>query len=122
MLVHPIPVTPGVYSLTFELAGSQRHAGPEIVDVQVIFDSVPFLSGSFLANDTDPFGTYTVPFGISTNGDLTFSFHNRGGDNIGALLDNVAVTEVTPVPEPASIALFCTGLLAAAVRRHRRSR
>ncbi len=93
------------YTATFDLAGSQRGSPLETGTVSF---------GSSLLNyslaPTTGFSAYTMSFTPATTGQYLLSFQNAGGDNIGALLDNVAVTAV--VPEPGTYALLGAGLLA----------
>ena len=49
---------------------------------------------------------------------LTLSFSNGGGDNIGILIDNVSIEAV---PEPGTLLLIGTGLTGLALRRRRRA-
>lgn len=89
------------YTLSFDLAGSHR-TSTEFVSVNFGTSSTSFspLSG-------DPFSIRTLNFTPGSTGLYTFSFENRGGDNVGALLDNVSVTAV---PEPESYAMIMAGL------------
>ena len=48
---------------------------------------------------------------------LTLSFSNGGGDNIGILIDNVSIDAV---PEPGTLLLIGSGLTGLALRRRRR--
>lgn len=90
------------YTATFQLAGNQRNAGPDVVDV--IFGGV---SGSYSLAPTSGFTSYSLVFTPSTSQAYVLSFDDLGGDNQGALLDNV---NVTAVPEPGSLALVLAGL------------
>jgi hypothetical protein len=107
-----------LYTLSFDLAGSQRGS---IDDVEVRF-------GSALLNIDDiasaaPNTTYTLDFTPAADGSFAVSFANAGGDNLGAILDNVAINgAVQVIPEPETYALMLLGLgaLAQTVRRRRR--
>ena len=97
-------LTGGVtYTASFDLAGSQR-GDSNIVDVA--FGTT--LNAYTLAS-ADPLGTASLVFTPGTTGLYSLSFANRGGDNIGALLDNVNVTMTTAVPEPSTYALMLAG-------------
>ena len=89
------------YTLSFDLAGSQRGT-PETVDVN--FGS---MAASYTLASTDLFSTHTLSFTPGTTGSYGFSYQNLGGDNVGALLDNVSVSAV---PEPETYAMFLAGL------------
>lgn len=88
---------PGTYEVKFTLGGSQR-GGTESVTVTLgdwstTISNIP---------SSQPFNTpYTFLVTTTTTGSL--SFQNAGGDNVGALLDNVVVS---PVPEPVSLVVF----------------
>jgi hypothetical protein len=91
------------YTLSFDLAGSQR-GDSNIVDV--IFGTT---TASYTLNSSDPFSTYTLSFLTNGAADYQIFFKNRGGDNVGALLDKVKV-EVSAVPLPAALPLLTTAL------------
>ncbi|TAN49177.1 MAG: DUF642 domain-containing protein [Methylococcaceae bacterium] len=74
------------YTATFQLAGN--HSGAEADTVDVKFGTI---TKSFtLAATVEP-TDYALNFTPATSGNYALSFHNRGGDNYGALLDNVSV-------------------------------
>jgi len=89
------------YTLSFDLAGNAR-GGSETVDV--FFGTS---SSTLVLNQNDPFQTYSLSFSAITSGVVSFGFQNQGGNNIGALLDNVTVAAV---PEPDTYAMVLAGL------------
>ncbi len=102
---------PGSYIVTFSLAGSQRGSSETVTvslgDWSTTISNIP---------SNQPFTVYTFTITTTTTGPL--SFQNAGGDNVGALLDNVSVSFV---PEPISLVIF-GGLMVgglAAVRRRK---
>lgn len=115
-LTRLLELTAGVtYSASFALAGNQRGYGNDVVDV-----SFGATSGSYTLASADALFGRMLAFTPGSSGTFALSFANRGGDNVGALLDNVAVTAV---PEPQSVAMLAAGLLALGfVARRRRSR
>lgn len=89
------------YTATFSLAGSHR-GGTDIVDV--MFGTA---SASFTLAGADPFSPSSLVFTPAASGKYTLTFANRGGDNLGALLDKVSVTVI---PEPSGYAMMLAGL------------
>ncbi|MTV36240.1 DUF642 domain-containing protein [Duganella radicis] len=105
LLSNSISLTAGyTYTLSFGLAGNQRNWGDDTVDVT--FGNV---SKPYLMHQADALTTYTIDFKPTVSAVYQFSFHNRGGDNRGAFLDNVAISAV---PEPDGYAMLLTGLAA----------
>jgi hypothetical protein len=82
---------PGLYELSFKLGGSQRGSSEEVT---VQFGS---FSESFTLNSTDPLTSITRIVNL-TGASNFLSFANEGGDNIGAILDDV---NVAAIPTPA---------------------
>ena len=97
------------YTASFDLAGSQR---PDISNIVTV--GFGPASAMFIRFSSDPFATFQLFFTPITTGTYALSFANGGGDNIGALLDNVLVTFPTAtsaaVSEPESVALMLAGL------------
>ena len=76
------------YLLSFALAGNHQ-GGDETVEVA--FGDATMTYSDISSNQ--PFFTYFLPFTPPSSGDFPISFHNIGGDNVGALLDDVNVTQ-----------------------------
>lgn len=111
-----LSLTAGVtYTAAFSLAGNQRNASTE--SVTVAFGDTSFV---YAMPSSQAFTTYSLAFTPSASGSFALSFSNAGGDNVGALLDNVSVTAV---PEPQSLALLLAGVVVTgAVARRRQLR
>ena len=92
----------GTYKLTFDLAGNQRSDIGDEVTVKFGNYSVVLARAG-----NDPFSTETATVTVASGAHL--SFQNAGGDDVGALLDNV---KVQAVPEPGSLAALALGSLA----------
>lgn len=109
-----LTLAPGTYTLQFVLAGSTR-GDTNIVDVSL----GALYSETFTRASSDPFAvvTRTIVVGAPTIASLAFS--NAGGDNLGAILDNV-VLSTRDLPEPGTLALLGLGLLGAGLSRLRR--
>lgn len=92
----------GTYTLSFDIAGNMRGAGSDTVDINFGTSSQTLVVGQ-----SDALSTKTLSFTAAVDGQYTFSFHNHGGDNQGALLDNVSIAAV---PEPETYAMLLAGL------------
>lgn len=114
-----LDLEPGVYTLSFQLSGTDAGFGgnaniPNVVDVSV----GSFLVEQVTVNKGDPFALYSYTFSVAAPASVSIVFANQGGDNFGAMLDEVSLEQV---PEPGTAALFAVGLTALAASRRRRA-
>lgn len=108
------------YDLQFDLAGSQRG---DANTVQIEVEIVPLSLTSITVLSNEPFATRTITFTPLLDATGPISFENLGGDNLGALLDNVVLSLRTQeVPEPGVLSLITTGLAGLFVFRRRKLR
>ena len=77
----------GTYELTFDLAGNNREASADVVDVVLgdFSQTITFEADEFESD----FETFT--FGFTTLEAGTLSFSNDGDEGFGALLDNISL-------------------------------
>lgn len=107
------------YVLTFKLAGNQRGDlgyGSDTVHINVGIGVL--LADTITLSPYDPLVTHTYSF-VGNGDTLSMSFQNEGGDNVGAILDDV---ELAVVPLPSAAGLAGVGLLLLCGRRGRVAR
>jgi hypothetical protein len=98
-----IPVAPGNYMLSFLLAGSQRG---DVNTVQVNV-SGGLASSTYTLASNVPLTLQTMPFTVLAPTTINLSFHNEGiSNNIGLILDNVTLNQVSGVPDSGSTIAF----------------
>jgi hypothetical protein len=118
VLAKTLTLTGGVtYTASFLLGGSQRG---DTNTVDVMFGGT---TSTFVLASSDPLATRTLTFTPTTTGTYALSFHNEGGDNVGAILDDVSVDSAVAaaIPEPSTYALMLAGLVAVGRIARRRS-
>jgi hypothetical protein len=95
-------LTPGTYTLSYDLGGSQRG------DINTVDINVGSLYSTSLTLDSSyPLTQFNDTFTVTSPTSANISFHNLGGDNVGDILDNVQLTsDTSTVPEPSTIWLF----------------
>jgi hypothetical protein len=78
-------LTPGTYVLEFWLAGNQRIARSDTVDVSLgtVYEE------RFILPRTEQFRMYSRPLVVQNETSVKLRFRNHGGDHQGALLDQV---------------------------------
>jgi MYXO-CTERM domain-containing protein len=103
-------LTPGTYTLTYDLAGSQRSGSP-VDAVDVTFGNAATVN--HVLGYSQGFTNYSISMTVVSGGNYTILFQDLGNDNQGALLDNVHVT----VPAPGAAAMLGVGMLASSRRR-----
>ena len=102
-LVKSLNLISGVtYTASFDLAGNQRNAAPDSLTLG--FGSS---AQSLILAGNASWATHTITFTPTASGTYNLSFQNGGGDNMGAMLDNVSVAAV---PEPETYAMMLAGL------------
>ncbi len=102
------------YTMSYAISGNMRGAGNDTVDVAFGSAGATHVIGQY-----DALGTNTLSFTPTVSGSYGFSFYNHGGDNQGAILDQVTISAV---PEPETYAMLLAGLAAVgfAARRRRK--
>lgn len=117
VLSQSFSLTGGVmYNASFTLAGSTR-GDSNTVDVS--FGST---TESFTLASSDPLTLFNVGFTPVSNGNFALTFANRGGDESGAVLLDVAITNAVPEPGTYALMLAGLGMLAAVGRRRLKGR
>lgn len=115
VLSRSFSLTGGVsYTLSFDLSGNKRGGSD---DVTIMFGSASSVITGLLA--TAPYATHFLSLTPLADGIYTISFSNAGSDNIGALLDNVAINSAV-VPEPQTYIMIALALVAITIGRRGR--
>lgn len=104
-------LSPGDYQLEFKLGGSTRG---DVNQVNVALGGL--VDVDYSVASADPLSVRTIDFNVPVGGSMELAFQNAGGDNRGAILDDV---KLTSIPAPGGMALFAAVGLAS--RRRRRA-
>lgn len=110
----------GDYFLQFDLAGNHRNNYS--TDQVTVMVNNGITSQNYTLRPSDPFQTFTQSFTLASPTSVRLSFEGVGRDNIGMLLDNIRLGKTDPVPEPATMLLFGSGLAGLAGARLRRKK
>lgn len=109
-----LTLTPGTYTLTFDLIGDQRGSpASATVTLGSLYDQT-FL----LASDDVTTGIVSTTITVGTTTVAPLIFTSNQNSNVGLLLDNVSLAPVS-VPEPATLSLLGVGLASLVVVRRR---
>jgi hypothetical protein len=111
----PLTLTPGTYTLSFDLIGSQRGVTDSTtVTLGSLYDETFVLASG---DDTDGIVSATLTVTSTTVAPMVFT-SNDGASDVGELLDDVdlaaagtGTTAPSPTPEPATFSLIAISLL-----------
>ncbi len=102
------------YTLSFDLGGSARPDGDNSVTV-----SLGDFSETFTLASDAPLTSYSRQISMASNMTSHLIFDHAGTDNMGLILDNVALS--APVPEPETWAMLVAGLALLGFNARRKS-
>lgn len=116
----PISVVTGnKYIFKFDLAGNARGGADDFMVVDV---HISDYSEIFVVKAIDAWQTIVREVTIFGNSPTAYiRFNHAGGDNVGAIIDNVSLT-AAPVPEPGTLLLLGSGLAGVAWYTRRRKK
>jgi hypothetical protein len=113
------------YQLSGWVSGNQRGGTPDEVQFAFLQAPVSGVGSPIVAGTTgslassSPWTQYSVLYTPGSNQSVSVGFWNVSNglisDSLGAILDDVSVTDITAVPLPASAWLLITGLLGLAL-------
>lgn len=103
-------LNPGNYVLSYDVAGNHRGGGDDSMNIAV----GSLLSATTIAGQDAIFTTVNLPFVVNTATTASITFEGIGGDNVGVLLDNVALDyerfqDNNVVPAPGALVLVGIG-------------
>jgi hypothetical protein len=102
---------------TLQVSGYYSGVGDDPSDLSALFNGAPFLSLS----DPNTGGVYTqFSFDVTATGSDTFSLSFRD-DPAFIAIDNFVITDISSIPEPASLGLLVLALLGFSALQWRKS-
>lgn len=90
----------GVYTISFDISGNQRHGPTD--GLTVVFGD---LNETFFRDPDDPFETITRNVTVGAGGDQIVFTHD-GSDQLGIILDNVLVEDALAISSPGIAVIF----------------
>ncbi len=105
----------GDYILSFDISGNQRGGASD----STLLTLGGFINETISGSSSLPWTTITRSFSIGSATTNSLVFNHAGGDNVGLILDNVVLTKVRNVPEPAPLALLGLSLFGLGIARRK---
>lgn len=118
-------LSPGVlYTLAAQVSGNQRGGAADSLIFGLLDASGSVVQGSETFSSiasSDPFSPRSFSYATGVGIDVRLFIEGVGGDNLGAILDNVVFSDdVNVVPVPAALPLFGSALVGLGVFARRR--